>query len=44
MTVLVYDDIYLKHDTGSHPECAERLRVVMAHLTHSKILKENCTQ
>jgi hypothetical protein len=28
MTGLVYHDIYLEHDTGRHPECAERLRIV----------------
>ncbi len=32
MTGLVYDDIYLKHDTGAHPECSERLRAVAARL------------
>ncbi len=26
MTILLYDDIYLEHDTGAHPENAERLR------------------
>ncbi|MHB8970853.1 MAG: histone deacetylase family protein [Pirellulaceae bacterium] len=25
MTLLYYDTIYLNHDTGHHPECAERL-------------------
>jgi len=32
MTGIVYDDIYLRHDTGEHPESAERLRVITAHL------------
>ena len=29
---LVYDPIYLKHDTGGHVENAHRLEVVLAHL------------
>ncbi|MDQ7778106.1 MAG: histone deacetylase [Planctomycetota bacterium] len=32
MTALVYDDVYLEHDTGPHPENAERLRATCAHL------------
>ncbi len=32
MPTIVYDDVFLTHDTGRHPECAERLRVVRAHL------------
>jgi acetoin utilization deacetylase AcuC-like enzyme len=32
MTLLYYDPRFLDHDTGSHPERAERLRQVMAHL------------
>ncbi len=35
---LVYDPIYLKHDTGSHPENASRLKAVMSHLEKSGIL------
>ena len=29
---LIYSDLYLAHDTGRHPECAERLRAIVAHL------------
>lgn len=29
---LVYDPIYLEHDTGSHPENSQRLVSIMAHL------------
>jgi acetoin utilization deacetylase AcuC-like enzyme len=32
MTLLYYDPIYLSHDTGHHPECAERLTGVTARL------------
>ncbi len=32
MTALVYDDVYLRHETGGHPECADRLRLTCAHL------------
>lgn len=33
ITGLLYDPIYLEHDTGpGHPECAERLSVTMRHL------------
>ncbi len=28
----VYDDVYLKHDTGEHPENANRLRAIMRYL------------
>lgn len=31
----VYDPVYLEHDTGDHPENAERLRAVMARLEES---------
>ena len=40
MTCLVTHDIYLEHDTGDHPECADRLRAILSHLTHSKLLDE----
>ena len=33
MTLLYTDPCFLDHETGSHPECAERLRRVTAHLT-----------
>ncbi|MCK4402450.1 MAG: histone deacetylase, partial [Dehalococcoidia bacterium] len=29
---LVYDPIYLEHDTGSHPENSQRLVAIMSHL------------
>ena len=32
---LVYDPLYLEHDTGRHPENAERLRAVVRHLEQS---------
>jgi acetoin utilization deacetylase AcuC-like enzyme len=36
----VYDPIYLKHDTGYHPENAQRLEAIMAHLTETGLLKQ----
>ncbi len=33
MTLLYSDPCFLEHDTGPHPECAERLRRVTAHLS-----------
>ncbi|MFH0846776.1 MAG: histone deacetylase [Chloroflexota bacterium] len=35
---LVYDDIYLRHDTGEHPENAQRLSAVMSHLETTGLL------
>ena len=32
MTAFIYDDIFLRHDTGPHPEKIERLRAITAHL------------
>jgi len=32
MTRIFYDAIFLEHDTGAHPECADRLRAILAHL------------
>ncbi|MBI3269553.1 MAG: histone deacetylase [Planctomycetes bacterium] len=32
MTALVHDDLFLDHDTGRHPECAERLVAIRRHL------------
>jgi len=37
-TGLVYDPIYLKHDTGAHVENSERLAATMALLEESKLL------
>ncbi len=28
MTLLVHDPVFLEHDTGAHPECADRLRAI----------------
>jgi len=39
-TAYVYDEIYLQHDTGRHPENAGRLRVIMRALEESGLLKE----
>lgn len=39
-TALVYDDDYLRHDTGPHPENAERLRCIMETLSGDPIWKE----
>ncbi|MBU2534693.1 MAG: histone deacetylase [Chloroflexi bacterium] len=36
----VYDPVYLKHDTGYHPENAQRLEAIMAHLTETKLLEQ----
>ena len=37
MTVLFTDPIFLEHDTGRHPESAERLRSILAKLTERKL-------
>ncbi len=38
MTVgFVYDDIYLEHDTGQHPENSDRLRNIMSVLEESEV-------
>jgi acetoin utilization deacetylase AcuC-like enzyme len=39
-TAIVYDDDYLRHDTGFHPESADRLRSIMAALTTDPIWAE----
>jgi len=36
----VYDPVYLKHETGSHPENAKRLEAVMAHLEETGRLEQ----
>jgi acetoin utilization deacetylase AcuC-like enzyme len=41
MSLLYYDDTFLKHDTGQHPECAARLRSVMERLRDAG-LPEQC--
>ncbi len=41
MTVgFVYDPVYLEHDTGSHPECSERLMRIMSLLESSGLKDE----
>jgi len=42
MTLLYSDPRFLDHDTGRHPERAERLRSIIARLAESK-LAEQCT-
>lgn len=37
---LVYDPIFLEHDTGSHPECSERLVRIMSLLETSGLKNE----
>ncbi len=41
MTLLYDDDCFLQHDTGAHPECAERLRRTRTHLAESGLV-ERC--
>ncbi len=41
MTLLYYDPRFLDHDTGDHPECAERLRQIMAEL-NARGLADRC--
>ncbi len=36
---LIYSPVYLKHDTGNHPENAERLRAVVSHLDHMGVME-----
>ena len=36
----VYDPIYLKHETGYHPENAKRLEAIMAHLKETGLIKQ----
>ncbi len=36
----VYDPIYLKHETGYHPENAQRLETIMAHLKETGLTKQ----
>lgn len=35
MTLLYYDRCFLRHDTGAHPECADRLRRIAERLEES---------
>ena len=43
MTLLYYDDLFLQHDTGSHPERAERLMQDWRHLERTT-LADRCTR
>jgi len=36
----VYHPIYLKHDTGNHPENAQRLEAIISHLEKTGIIKQ----
>jgi acetoin utilization deacetylase AcuC-like enzyme len=40
MTLLYTDPIFLKHDTGRHPECADRLRSITARLEKAGLIKK----
>ena len=40
MTLLYYDSLFLEHDTGAHPECALRLKTVMARLEKAGLDRE----
>jgi acetoin utilization deacetylase AcuC-like enzyme len=42
MTLLYTDPLFLKHDTGRHPECADRLRAITARLEKAGLIKK-CT-
>ncbi|MFC1860425.1 histone deacetylase [Chloroflexota bacterium] len=37
---LVYDPIYLKHDTGQHPENARRLEAIISHLEQTGLKQQ----
>jgi acetoin utilization deacetylase AcuC-like enzyme len=43
MTLLYHHPLFLEHDTGTHPECAQRLRVVADHLAVTG-LDQRCRQ
>ncbi len=36
----VYDPVYLKHETGYHPENARRLEAIMAHLKETGLIEQ----
>jgi acetoin utilization deacetylase AcuC-like enzyme len=42
MTLLYSDPLFLKHDTGRHPETAQRLRAISARLDRAGLVKK-CT-
>lgn len=37
---LIYDPIYLTHDTGNHPENAERLKAIISHLEQTGLMEK----
>lgn len=41
MTLLCYDDVFLKHDTGNHPETSKRLVATTQHLVELQ-LDQHC--
>lgn len=43
MTLLIHDPIYLEHDTGNHPECAQRLAAIESALRRAG-LWERCRE
>jgi acetoin utilization deacetylase AcuC-like enzyme len=43
MTLFYYDERFLNHDTGTHPERAARVEQVIRHLDREKLL-ESCTR
>src|ERR1051326_8528849 len=43
MTLLFSDPLFLKHDTGGHPECPDRLRAISARLDQSGLAKRCAT-
>jgi len=36
----VYDPVYLKHDTGQHPENASRLEAIISHLEQTQLIHQ----
>ena len=42
MTLLYTDPVFLKHETGQHPETPDRLRAVTARLNKTELVKQ-CT-
>ena len=36
----VYDPVYLKHDTGQHPENASRLEAIISHLKQTQLIRQ----
>ena len=44
MTLIYYDSRFLDHDTGPHPECAQRLRTVMQQLDQTGLTSRCLTR